>query len=108
MANRAGELKPAMSDQPWSYPLFAIKRSDEFYSLWGEAPSGEDVSGVPVFGNRPLAEQQLQDAGIAGTVVELIHVGQLQEFVGKLDTNWLFYFEDEESEMWPVAVSQVV
>jgi hypothetical protein len=93
---------PSESNHPWSsYPIFVIKQGDDYYSLSGETPKGEEVIGIPVFGDRTLAEEQIEADEIDGTILELDGLPRFKE-----DT-WLFYFADEESEMAPVKVSSL-
>jgi len=90
----------------WSFPVYLIVQGDAFYTLWGEA-RGQDATGVPVFGNRCLAEEQVEQDGIEPTVVQVDSASAMKQIAATLVDAWFFYFHDCEAEMVAVKVSRV-
>ena len=96
-------------NHPWStYPLYVIKKGGEYHALWGESPEGKDVTGIPLFAARELAQQQIEADEIRGTIEAIGSLPVLKRLANELGDVWLFFFADEESEMTPIPASQFI
>ena len=57
-----------------------------------------DITGLPIFAGRILAEDQIEQDDICGAVVEISYVASLNDLLSMLGEIRLFYFENEEAE----------
>ena len=105
---RAANASHEPAASRFAYPSFLIVLGDgSYHTLWGDV-RGQDVTGIPIFGQRSLAEEQVEQDAIDGTVLEVPSASAMKQIAATMVNAWFFYFADEECEMAAVKASHIL